>query len=77
MEALACISFSVIPALPDALQPLYKIAKNVWWCWNPEAVELFRRIDRIKWRAVDHNPIKLLGELSQERIQELCKNAIA
>jgi starch phosphorylase len=67
-------SFSVIPALPRELQPVYKIAKNLWWCWNPEAVELFRRIDRTKWTALNHNPIKLLGEISPARIQELVNN---
>ncbi|MBN1493251.1 MAG: alpha-glucan family phosphorylase [Candidatus Omnitrophica bacterium] len=67
-------SFSVIPALPDELKPIYKIAKNLWWCWNPDAVELFRRIDRKKWTALNHNPVRLLGEISQERLKELVAN---
>jgi len=67
-------SFSVIPALPRELQSIYKIASNLWWCWNPEAVELFRRIDRSRWTALNHNPVRLLGELSQERIDELVNN---
>lgn len=67
-------SFSVVPALPEQLKSLYKIANNLWWCWNPEAVELFRRIDRVKWREVNHNPVKLLGIISQERLNSLADN---
>ena len=38
-------TFTVLPQLPDRLQPLHKLAYNLWWCWNPDAVALFRRID--------------------------------
>jgi len=26
-------------AIPEALQPLEELAKNLWWCWNDEAYE--------------------------------------
>ena len=58
-------TFSIVPALPDRLKPLLKIAYNIWWTWSTEAVELFRRIDREKWRETGHNPIALLGSLDQ------------
>ena len=37
--------FVVVPALPESLEPLRKLAYNLWWTWNPPAAELFRRID--------------------------------
>ena len=38
--------------------------------WQPEAVELFRRLDPRLWEAVYHNPVKLLGRVAQPRLTE-------
>src|SRR6185295_13552546 len=38
-------TFTVLPHLPARLQGLQQLAYNLWWCWNHEAVSLFRRID--------------------------------
>ncbi len=59
-------SFRVVPALPEPLAPLLEVAHNLWWSWHPEAASLFRRLDRELWRATHHNPVKLLGSLKQE-----------
>jgi len=60
--------FHVVPYLPEKLKPLLKIANNLWWVWNFEAIELFRRLDVDLWREVEHNPIKLLGAVSQSQL---------
>ena len=60
--------FNVIPALPEALEPLRDLAYNLWWSWNPDAIDLFRRLDRDLWEACNHNPIKVLGSVKQERL---------
>src|SRR5687768_9656026 len=67
-------TFQVSPDVPEALQPLSEMAKNLWWVWNPDAVELFRRLDRKLWSEVYHNPVKLLGMLPQERLAEAAKD---
>src|SRR5213076_3262916 len=64
-------TFTVLPHLPERLQALQKLAYNLWWCWNPEAVALFRRIDGDIFEAVDHNPVKLLGKVNQARLEQL------
>ncbi|MCH2124544.1 MAG: alpha-glucan family phosphorylase [Pirellulaceae bacterium] len=46
------------------------IASNLWWTWQPEVNNLFRDIDPIRWRQLDHNPIALLRELSPERLAQ-------
>ena len=61
-------TFEVFPDLPEALAPLYELARNLWWCWHPEAVELFRRLDRKLWDQVNHNPVKMLGLVDQKRL---------
>ena len=67
-------TFAVLPALPDSLKDLDVIARNMFWSWNPEFVELFRRIDSSLWSACGHNPVKLLGSVSQEDLEALAKN---
>src|SRR5690242_20098871 len=61
-------SFEVVPKLPENLKPLLEIAYNLWWSWHPEAVALFVRLDKDLWETVNHNPVKLLGNCSQERL---------
>ena len=62
--------FKVVPDLPQKLEPLLKIANNMWWVWNFEALELFRRLEVDLWREVGHNPIKMLGSISQNLLDE-------
>jgi starch phosphorylase len=64
-------TFTVLPHLPERLQALQKLAYNMWWCWNHEAVALFRRINVEAWEAFDHSPVKLLGAIDSARVEEL------
>lgn len=63
--------FLVIPKLPEKLRPLLEIAHNMWWSWNPEAVALFQMVDRNLWEETRHNPVKMLGMISEERLKKL------
>ena len=47
-------------------QKCMAIAGNLWWSWHPEVVHLFRDIDPVRWRELDHNPIALLREFTPE-----------
>ena len=58
----------VHPALPERLGWLGEIARNVWTSWNPEAQELFARLDPEGWEAVEQNPVALLRRLPQEQL---------
>ena len=64
-------TFTVVPSLPKHLQPLTEIAYNLWWCWNRDAIDLFRRLDRDLWESTHHNPILMLGQVSQARLEEV------
>src|SRR6266851_185172 len=66
--------FTVLPHLPERLQALQKLAYNMWWCWNHEAVSLFRRIDDDRFEAVENSPVKLLAEIEQSRLEELLED---
>ncbi len=45
------------------------LARNLWWSWHPEVINLFRDLDPIHWRQLDHNPIALLKEFTPERLE--------
>jgi len=47
---------------------LWGLANNLWWSWHPECDQLFRDIDPIRWRQLDHNPVAMLREMSVEQV---------
>ncbi len=61
--------FVVVPAIPEKLQSLNELAYNVWSLWNYEAVSLFSRLDPDLWEATNHNPVRLLNLVKQEKLQ--------
>src|SRR5712691_5600406 len=67
-------TFLVRPALPDRLKALEELAYNLRWSWDYETLSLFRRLDRPLWEASDHNPVLMLGSISQERLRELSQD---
>jgi starch phosphorylase len=64
-------AYTVLPCLPERLQPLHKLAYNLWWCWNADAVALFRRVNPDLFDALDHSPIRLLSATEQSRFEQL------
>ena len=63
------------PLRLDELSPQHLHAKcmalagNLWWSWHPEVTNLFRELDPVRWRQLDHNPIALLAEFTPERLE--------
>ena len=64
-------TFTVRPSLPEVLMPLQEIAYNLRWSWDHEAIDLFRRVDSKLWEQLEHNPVLMLGRVSQERFDQL------
>ncbi len=64
-------TYNVIPYLPKNLEPLRDIAYNIYWSWNSDARELFRRLDRELWEDTNHNPVMMLGNIGQNRLEEV------
>jgi starch phosphorylase len=46
------------------------LAGNLWWTWHPELDSLFRDLDPIRWRQLDHNPVALLREFTPDRLSQ-------
>ncbi len=53
----------------ELLDKCLALAGNLWWTWQPEVINLFRDLDPVRWRQLDHNPIALLKEFTPERME--------
>lgn len=42
---------------------LWSLARNLWWSWDHDSASLFREIDPIRWRQLNHNPVSFLAEI--------------
>jgi starch phosphorylase len=72
MKALR--SFTVRPSLPAELAALESLAMNLRWSWDEQTRDLFRWVDPEQWDASTHDPVRLLGAVSRERLDSLAKD---
>ncbi len=63
-------TFTIVPALPPNLVRLRDLAYNLYWSWEHEIVDLFRRLSEELYEASGHNPVRMLGMVSQERLDQ-------
>ena len=54
--------------LPDRIHRLGELARDLWWSWNPDARNVFRRLDYPLWRLTAHNPVKMLALVPGESL---------
>jgi starch phosphorylase len=66
--------FTVRPVLPEALKPLGDLALNLRWAWHAETQELFRTVDADLWESSGGDPVRLLAEVSADRLQKLARD---
>jgi glycogen phosphorylase len=58
------------PLLPQRLAGLADIAGNLSWSWNRDARGIFRAVDPQIWTRCRHDPIRILNEVSGERLAQ-------
>jgi glycogen phosphorylase len=64
-------SFTVRPRLPERMAALQALAMNLRWSWDEQTRDLFRWVDPLGWDASVHDPVRLLGMVSRERLTAL------
>ena len=67
--------YNVAPRLPEPLAFLEKLADNIWWCWHPDAIDLFMRLDHNLWREVGGNAKTFLRKVSPVCLEELSRDS--
>lgn len=63
--------FTVRLALPQPLAPLADLVLNLRWSWHPPTADLFAEVDPERWEQVGRDPVRLLGEVSPDRLAAL------
>ncbi|MBU3949595.1 MAG: alpha-glucan family phosphorylase [Proteobacteria bacterium] len=66
--------FQVFPVIPEPLSFLDTLSRNLWWSWQNDAKELYKRIDPKLWEKSEQNPIVFLTNTPKERLEELAKD---
>ncbi len=67
-------SFTVLPTTPPKLEPLLEIAYNMWFSWNWDARQVFARLDLEMWEKAKKNPLRMLCDISQEKLEEAAED---
>lgn len=68
-------TFQVFPYIPESLAFLERLVNNLWWCWNLDAIELFRRINPKLWDESGRNPLVFSTLVEQKKLDELSVDA--
>ena len=67
---------------PQATDPkahfsrLHELSMNIWWSWTPVVRQVFQSLDQTLWRQTHHNPVKLLQEITPERLSNLTQDVV-
>ena len=55
--------------LPDRIKRLDEVAYDLWWSWNADARQVFRRLDYPLWRQTAHNPVRMLQMIPRQTLE--------
>ncbi len=67
-------TFTALPTTPAKLEPLLELASNMWFSWNWDVRQLFKRLDPDNWEQAKKNPIRMLSDISQKRLEDMAKD---
>jgi len=56
--------------IAPAQEKLWSLARNLWWSWDQDSTGLFRDLDPVRWRELNHNPISLLAEIPLSKLEK-------
>src|SRR5688500_15860209 len=54
--------------------PLSQLVTNLRWSWHADTRDLFEALDPELWRTCNGDPVKVLGEVSAERLATLARD---
>ena len=62
--------------IAPAQERLWTLARNLWWSWDHDSSSLFRDLDPVRWRELNHNPIALLTEIPLSQIERRARELV-
>ena len=57
--------------LPEELAPLQELSFNLWWSWQAQAIDLFKKVAGDQWEKLGFNPVRVVEQISPKRAKEL------
>jgi starch phosphorylase len=69
------LSYAPHPRLPENLQPLNDLARDLRWSWRPSLRALFATLDPELWEKTGGNPVALLADVPAERLASASADA--
>ncbi|MFC9998976.1 alpha-glucan family phosphorylase [Nocardia sp. NPDC127526] len=66
--------FTVRAHLPERLSALTELATNLRWSWHAPTQDVFAELDPQLWVEVGRDPVRMLGEVPAERLDELARD---
>lgn len=67
-------TLTAVAELPPSLERLRELARNLWWCWNAEAKQLFFALNPHAWESTGHNPVLMIEEADPTRLTYISTN---
>ena len=67
-------TIDVKPKIPETLQSIQQLSENLWFVWNYEARDLFRRINPDLWEETRRNPVESLYSIKQRDLKNLARD---
>jgi starch phosphorylase len=62
--------------IAPAQERLWTLARNLWWSWDHDSSSLFRDLDPVRWRQLNHNPVSLLTEIPLATIERRAREQV-
>jgi glycogen phosphorylase len=79
VEVLTEVATQIAPLVSEARtldrfiapsqERLWSLARNLWWSWDNDSTGLFRDLEPVRWRNLNHNPISLLSEIAMQDLE--------
>ena len=58
-----------VAELDELVAELHRLSRNLWWCWDQQAQDLFQELSPRAWQNLYHNPVAVLREVSNYELR--------
>ncbi len=60
--------------IPERIHRIEELARDLWWSWHYRARDVFKRLDYALWRETAHNPVRMLRQITPDRLKSAAEN---
>ncbi|MBI5843797.1 MAG: alpha-glucan family phosphorylase [Deltaproteobacteria bacterium] len=67
-------AFQVFPSIPRKMAFIEELSANLWWSWQHDAKEIYRRVNPAMWAKSGENPLAFSTLLNQENLEAVASD---